>query len=228
MARSLTTHMDNEDRQSDDTLLCIAGANTFNNEVLSNFLKSQTGLQCHCIPKSNLPALTNQFGDRKILIFLDCSAMGEPPAGDRYPIDEDLQNQDCMVVCYNVDPGANWENAALKQGVRGIVYDHLPVEQYPRVALAVLDGELWYPREILERHLLAADPPAAVPDDKKPMLTRREREILSMLASGMRNQDIAKVLCISPHTVKTHAYNLYKKINVTNRFQAAQWLVDRR
>jgi len=49
-----------------------------------------------------------------------------------------------------------------------------------------------------------------------------------MLASGMPNRDIAERLCISPHTVKTHIYNLYKKINVTNRYQAVRWLLDHR
>jgi LuxR family transcriptional regulator of csgAB operon len=40
---------------------------------------------------------------------------------------------------------------------------------------------------------------------------------------GMRNSDISTTLCISPHTVKTHVYNLFRKIQVANRYEAAQW-----
>ncbi|MFH1935680.1 MAG: helix-turn-helix transcriptional regulator [Pseudomonadota bacterium] len=55
------------------------------------------------------------------------------------------------------------------------------------------------------------------------MLTPREVEILTMMATGATNANIADKLCISPHTVKTHIYNIFKKIDVPNRLQASLW-----
>ncbi|MFQ5717316.1 MAG: PAS domain S-box protein, partial [Nitrospinales bacterium] len=54
-------------------------------------------------------------------------------------------------------------------------------------------------------------------------LTSREKEILLHVASGAANQEIADQLYISLHTVKTHIYNIFRKIGVDGRLQAALW-----
>lgn len=52
-------------------------------------------------------------------------------------------------------------------------------------------------------------------------LTKREYEILTLIAEGMNNKDIAKTLFISEKTVKNHVSNVFKKIKVNDRTQAA-------
>ncbi len=54
-------------------------------------------------------------------------------------------------------------------------------------------------------------------------LSPREYEIMGLVSSGRSNADISAELEISLHTVKTHLYNIYKKIDVPNRFQATLW-----
>lgn len=54
-------------------------------------------------------------------------------------------------------------------------------------------------------------------------LTHREKQILNMVATGATNEEIADRLFVSRHTVKTHLYHVYKKINVPSRLQAALW-----
>lgn len=55
------------------------------------------------------------------------------------------------------------------------------------------------------------------------LFSRREIETLRLLAIGASNQEIADTLCISRRTVKSHVYNIYKKMNVPNRLQAILW-----
>lgn len=52
-------------------------------------------------------------------------------------------------------------------------------------------------------------------------LTKREYEVLTLIAEGMNNRDIAEKLFISEKTVKNHVSNIFKKIDVTDRVQAA-------
>jgi LuxR family maltose regulon positive regulatory protein len=57
---------------------------------------------------------------------------------------------------------------------------------------------------------------------KTEMLSEREKEVLTVLASGASNKEIAETLCISVATVKTHIINIYSKIGVSNRVEAAK------
>jgi LuxR family maltose regulon positive regulatory protein len=53
-------------------------------------------------------------------------------------------------------------------------------------------------------------------------LTNREQEILEMFAQRLRNQEIAEELCISDNTVKRHATNIFRKLDVQNRRKAVE------
>ena len=54
-------------------------------------------------------------------------------------------------------------------------------------------------------------------------LTRREAEILRFVAGGRSNQDVARLLWITDHTVKFHLANIYRKLGIRNRIEASQW-----
>lgn len=59
-------------------------------------------------------------------------------------------------------------------------------------------------------------------DSDGPVLTERESEILSLIAAGATNREIATALFLSPHTVKEHTSALYRKLGVRNRAEAVQ------
>ncbi len=56
-------------------------------------------------------------------------------------------------------------------------------------------------------------------------LTKREIEVLKLITEGMLNKEIAHRLCISEKTVKNHVSNIFKKINVSDRTQAAVYAI---
>lgn len=51
----------------------------------------------------------------------------------------------------------------------------------------------------------------------------REQEIIRYLMTGASNTEIADSLFVSEHTIKSHLYNVFKKLNVKNRLQAVSW-----
>jgi DNA-binding NarL/FixJ family response regulator len=67
-------------------------------------------------------------------------------------------------------------------------------------------------------------PPA---NDTIQALTKRELEILHLVAQGLSNEEIGKKIFISRKTVKTHIRNIFDKLQVHNRFKAALWVRPR-
>jgi DNA-binding NarL/FixJ family response regulator len=69
----------------------------------------------------------------------------------------------------------------------------------------------------------AQDPVGRRPPADDPGLTRREVEILRLVANGLTNGEVAKALFVTEQTVKFHLSNIYRKLGVTNRTEASRW-----
>jgi DNA-binding CsgD family transcriptional regulator len=67
--------------------------------------------------------------------------------------------------------------------------------------------------------MLAFFQPPAVPD--VPVLTERETEVLRIIAKGLTQSECARLLELSPHTVSGYVKDIYRKLNVCSRAEAA-------
>lgn len=89
----------------------------------------------------------------------------------------------------------------------------------------LFDGQVWLSRDILVEAVINGRGKKVSTYKEYNGLTQRELEILTLISSGVNNKEVAEKLFISENTVKTHVYNIFKKINVPNRLQAALWIV---
>jgi anti-anti-sigma factor len=80
-------------------------------------------------------------------------------------------------------------------------------------------------RRLLERTQLGESLPIEAPE-LQPDLTARQREVLALLAQGASNAEIADSLFINTETVKSHLRNIFDKLGVKNRTQAARYASD--
>jgi len=103
---------------------------------------------------------------------------------------------------------------ALDAGARGFLAKESPLADLMRAVTIVADGGT-YIDPVLGGTL--ASPQAT---DRLHALTKREREILRLLADGMRNEQVASVLFISPLTVRTHVRHAMDKLEADTRTQA--------
>jgi DNA-binding NarL/FixJ family response regulator len=104
--------------------------------------------------------------------------------------------------------------SAIQAGAVGFVAKDASVEQILTAVRAVLASGSWLPAEMLSELIEAYPGPAEAPELKLiQQLTPREREVLILMVSGLDRNGIAKRLCQSPHTARTHVRNVTVKLN---------------
>jgi DNA-binding NarL/FixJ family response regulator len=112
--------------------------------------------------------------------------------------------------------------AALKAGARGYVLKDADETEMIRAITAVAQGEAIFSPAIAARLMDYFTATKTSPHGEAfPDLTEREREILALIARGRSNSEIAEELFISLKTVRNHASNIFSKLQVADRTQAA-------
>ncbi|WP_444923252.1 LuxR C-terminal-related transcriptional regulator [Microbulbifer sp. DLAB2-AF] len=126
------------------------------------------------------------------------------------------------IILLNVDDPNEFDFVLHWEKVLGL----MPAKCEPGVIMERLGkiflGEYWFPRDVLHNFLRQHRRPKRWMDSSA-NLTQRERQILELICECRTNADIAEVLCVSEHTVKSHLYKVYKKIGCKNRLEASSW-----
>lgn len=145
--------------------------------------------------------------------------------------------QAAKFLCLSVSDAAEDVIALIRAGARGYVTKNIDGAELAE-AIARVDGGDAYFSPRLAGFVLDAfasggvveDPagePVKVEDPAVDALTRRELEVLRLLARGYTYKEIGKQLFISVKTVETHASNILRKTQTSNRHQLTRWAADR-
>lgn len=135
-------------------------------------------------------------------------------------------NNDCSssrIALFNVNEHTIVDKDIFTKQIRGIFYKDDHLETFLKGIKAILRNEVWISRETLLQYIFYDSNVRKRSIDRNDNLTKREIEILTLVSMGATNDEIADKVFISTNTVKTHLYNIFKKIDVQNRIQAALW-----
>ncbi|MCB0869211.1 MAG: response regulator transcription factor [Solirubrobacterales bacterium] len=120
---------------------------------------------------------------------------------------------DLKVLVFTAHEELDLVRLAAREGAAGFLVKSASIDQIREACEAVVGGEQWFP--VGEADLEEADELQRLRS-----LSDREREILSLLATGMRAQGVAEVTGLQPATVYTHVRNVVAKLGVETRTQA--------
>jgi DNA-binding NarL/FixJ family response regulator len=111
--------------------------------------------------------------------------------------------------------------AALRAGARGYILKDANEVEVLRAIRAVSIGDAIFSASIAQRLIdFFSGPRLSVPSLPFPDLTDREREILTLIAQGRSNSEIAQTLVISMKTVRNYISSIFSKLQVADRSQA--------
>ena len=205
----------------------MLGSLNLHNELLSYIIKNEFNIKCivlktieeiskeddNLISKINLILIDSiEYSIEKVFTYL--ATKSNKPLSSY------------VVALFNLQNDTGLEKKALNKNVRGFFYVQDSLDLLIKGVQSLLNGDIWISRDILMECVLDGFKQKRSIIEEKAGITNRELEILSFVSMGATNEEIAKKIFISPHTVKTHLYKIFKKIDVKNRLQAAIWFAE--
>ncbi len=153
------------------------------------------------------------------LVLLDLGMPGMsgleclPLLGERCP--------ETKVIVVSADDREETVDLALRSGASCFIAKSVKSDDLARAILLVSDNSPVVISRIRTPTLEQAAVVTAASLDCRPELTKREHEILALVAEGRTNSEVARTLWVTEQTVKFHLSNIFRKLDVANRTQAA-------
>lgn len=200
----------------------ITGARRMENGILARFLEERTGVRCEAVLSDQVEAMDRvcpPSGSRLFLMDVLDRRLREALA-QRPPRTNGSQSALSGLYFRLYQNGLNGGSAA-PDCLCGFIYRCDSPERFVQAIQSLLSGH----------HVVLAEAPvcyflpgANQDHEEGHPLSPREFHTLFLMAEGLSNIEIAACLHISSHTVRTHLYNIFRKIRVKSRVQASLWV----
>jgi len=203
-----------------EKLIFVVGANRLQNELIASFLQDKTGHPCSAAEDlTQIAKAAHGANNGLCLALYDClNKEGKKPLAELAGTDG---NPALNLGLFNLERNWGHEKEAMAMGIKGFFYRGDCFDVLIKGVDVIFNGDLWVSRQILQRIIEKETNPMPRKQDHR--LSDREKEILSLLAVGASNDEIAEKLFISRFTVKNHLQNIFKKIGVHGKIEAAIW-----
>lgn len=110
----------------------------------------------------------------------------------------------------------------LKSGIKGYILKDTLDDLFLAELQVVQLGGASLTEKIAQAILADLYPREVLPADKNGVLTEREYGVINLIALGLNYRDIASELKLSPHTIRSHIENIYRKLEVNSKIQAVE------
>jgi two-component system nitrate/nitrite response regulator NarL len=193
-------------------------------EALSFYLR-QTAVDVTVIEAASLgEALERAEDDQLDAVILDLRMPGMNGLAGLGAMQAKVRGVPVVILSGNI--GRQEAMEALKRGAAGVISKELRGPALINALKLVLAGETYIPPTLVDEPVggFAGAPLASQLNERAALgnLTRREFEAVKLLAGGLSNREIAKVMTLAEVTVKLHLHNAFQKMGARSRADAVR------
>lgn len=218
-------------RPKDRISVLVVTADNMTSELLRNaFVRSRKGFAVETMTGSSQQIIGGLAAHKADVAVISEELQDGPQAGVK--VLETLQNShrtpSIMLLQHSKPEGVV---NAFRGGARGIFYRTHSLKALSKCIRMVHKGQIWASTQDLE-HLISAlvhtRPLHLSNSDGMPLLTRREEEVVHLIADGMKNREIAQKLRVKEHSIRNYVYRIFEKLGVSSRVELLLYAFSQR
>ena len=141
------------------------------------------------------------------------------------------KDPDARILILTMHDNQEYLNQIIRSGAKGFILKNTDKEELLEAVKTVAGGENFFSKDIskliIDNYIRSAKETEKTDAYKEVPLTKREIEILKLIASGYSNQEIANILYISYNTVDTHRKNIMHKLAIKNTAGLVRYAIEK-
>ncbi|WFF40296.1 DNA-binding response regulator [Salinicola endophyticus] len=203
--------------------MLIVTSETAQSTLLAMSLSSHTGMSYRLAGPQEPHKVSGASFD---IVLIDLSQV-DPILFQKW--EESLADQgdgEVQICAFNAKNDTHALDAVSLSHIRGVFFQQDTPELMAKGLKQILQGQIWLSRNLMSLLIDKLRRQSVDAYRMEGYLTHRERQVVGLVGLGATNAQIAEKLFLSEHTVKTHIYNIFKKIGAQNRVQVVCWARD--
>ncbi|MCX7878176.1 MAG: response regulator transcription factor [Ignavibacteria bacterium] len=141
------------------------------------------------------------------------------------------KDPDAKVLILTMHDNQEYLNQIIRSGAKGFILKNTDKEELLEAVKTVASGDNFFSKDIskliIDNYIRSAKESEKNDGYKEVPLTKREIEVLKLIASGYSNQEIANILYISYNTVDTHRKNIMHKLSIKNTAGLVRYAIEK-
>ena len=209
----------------------IVTADNMTSELLRNaFGHSRTGFAVETMTGSS-QNIIGGLADHKPDVVLVSEELQDGPQAGVKVLQRLSTSSHIPVIMLLQSPKPECVVNAFRGGARGIFYRTHSLKALSKCIRVVHRGQIWASTADLEHLINALTQTKSIQisnSEGAPLLTKREEEVVRLVADGMKNREIAQTLQIKEHSIRNYVYRIFEKLGVSSRVELTLYAFSRR